>query len=258
MDLATLIGIVSAFALVIASIMMGSGLGLFIDIPSAMIVAGGTLGATMIHYPLKDVLGVFRVLRNVFLSKVWSMHDLIDRFVEFSRKSRRDGLLALERDLWTLNDGFLVRGLQLAVDGMEPDSIREILEIEIDYQQERHRLGAEILNTMGTFSPAMGMIGTLIGLIQMLRTMEDPGTIGPAMALALVTTFYGAVGANLICLPMAGKLRKRSQEETIVKEMVIAGIIAIVNGENPRIVEQKLHAFMPPHLRESRFQAGTI
>lgn len=258
MDLATLIGIVSAFALVIASIMMGSGLGLFIDIPSAMIVIGGTLGATMIHYPLKDVLGVFRVLKNVFLSKVWSMQELIDRFVEFSRKSRREGLLALERDLWTLNDGFLSRGLQLAVDGMEPDSIREILEIEIDYQQERHRLGAEILNTMATFFPAMGMIGTLIGLIQMLRTMEDPGTIGPAMALALVTTFYGALGANLVCLPMAGKLRKRSQEETMIKEMVIAGIIAIVNGENPRIVEQKLHAFMPPHLRESRFQPGTI
>ncbi len=258
MDLATLIGIVSAFALVIASIMMGSGLGLFIDIPSAMIVIGGTLGATMIHYPLKDVLGVFRVLKNVFLSRVWSMQELIDRFVEFSRKSRREGLLALERDLWTLNDGFLIRGLQLAVDGMEPDSIREILEIEIDYQQERHRLGAEILNSMATFFPAMGMIGTLIGLIQMLRTMEDPGTIGPAMALALVTTFYGALGANLICLPMAGKLRKRSQEETMIKEMVIAGIIAIVNGENPRIVEQKLHAFMPPHLRESHFQAGTI
>ena len=258
MDLATLIGIVIAFALVIASIMMGSGLGLFIDVPSAMIVVGGTLGATMIHYPLKDVLGVFRVVKNVFLSKVWSMQELIDRFVEFSRKSRREGLLALERDLWTLNDNFLTRGLQLAVDGMEPDSIREILEIEIDCQQERHRLGAEILSTMATFSPAMGMIGTLIGLIQMLRTMEDPSTIGPAMALALVTTFYGALAANLVCLPMAGKLRKRSQEETMIKEMVIAGIIAIVNGENPRIVEQKLHAFMPPHLRESRFQSGAI
>lgn len=257
MDLATLIGIVSAFALVIASIMMGSGLGLFIDVPSVMIVMGGTLGATMIHYPLKDVLGVFRVVKNVFLSKVWSMQELIDRFVEFSKKSRRDGLLALERDLWGLNDNFLARGLQLAVDGMEPDSIREILETEIDCQQERHRLGAEILSTMATFFPAMGMIGTLIGLIQMLKTMEDPGTIGPAMALALVTTFYGALGANLICLPMAGKLRKRSQEETMIKEMVIAGIVAIVNGENPRIVEQKLHAFLPPHLRESRFQEGT-
>ena len=258
MDLATLIGIVIAFALVITSIMMGSGLGLFIDVPSAMIVVGGTLGATMIHYPLKDILGVFRVVKNVFLSKVWSMQELIDRFVEFSRKSRRDGLLALERDLWTLSDNFLTKGLQLAVDGMEPDSIREILEIEIDCQQERHRLGAEILSTMATFSPAMGMIGTLIGLIQMLRTMEDPSTIGPAMALALVTTFYGALAANLVCLPMAGKLRKRSQEETMIKEMVIAGIIAIVNGENPRIVEQKLHAFMPPHLRESRFQPGAI
>lgn len=258
MDLATLIGIVSAFALVMLSIMMGSGLGIFIDVPSAMIVIGGTLGATMIHYPLKDVLSVFRVMKNVFFSRVWSGQDLINRFVDFSKKSRREGLLSLERDLDELDDNFLRRGLQLAIDGMEPDAIREILATEIDYQQERHRAGAEILNTMANFFPAMGMIGTLIGLIQMLRTMEDPSTIGPAMALALVTTFYGALGSNFVCLPMSGKLRKRSQEEALIKEMIVAGILAIANGENPRIVEQKLHAFMPPQSRESRFQAHPI
>lgn len=253
MDLATLIGIVSAFALVLLSIMMGSGLGLFIDLHSAMIVLGGTMGSTMIHYPLKDVMGVFKVLKNVFFSRVWSGEEIIDRFIEFSRKSRREGLLSLESDAWRVNDGFLAKALQLAADGTEPEAIREILETEIDYLQERHKTGADILSTMATFFPAMGMIGTLIGLIQMLKTMEDPSTIGPAMALALVTTFYGCVGANLLCLPMAGKLRKRSQEESLIKEMVIAGIISIANGENPRIVEQKLHAFIPPSLRESRF-----
>jgi chemotaxis protein MotA len=254
MDLATLIGIISAFTLVILSIMLGSGLGLFVDLHSAMIVLGGTLGATMIHYPLKDVLGVFKVVKNVFFSKVWSGQEVIDRFIDYSRTSRREGLLALESELWRTNDDFLAKGLQLAIDGMEPGTIREILETEIDYLQERHRAGAEILNTMATLFPSMGMIGTLIGLIQMLKTMEDPSTIGPAMALALVTTFYGAVGANLICIPMAGKLRKRSREETLIKEMVISGIIAVTNGENPRIIEQKLHSFVPPSSRESRFQ----
>lgn len=254
MDLATLIGIVSAFALVLVSIMMGSGLGLFLDLHSAMIVLGGTMGATMIHYPLKDVLGMFKVLKNVFFSRTWSGQALIEKLVDLSTRSRREGILALESDLRGIDDDFLEKGLQLAIDGMEPQAIQEIMETEIDYLQERHRLGAEILNSMATFFPAMGLIGTLIGLIQMLKTMEDPSTIGPAMALALITTFYGAVGANLVCLPMAGKLRKRSQEETLIKEMVISGIIAIANGENPRIVEQKLHSFVPPSLRESRYQ----
>jgi chemotaxis protein MotA len=254
MDLATLIGIVSAFALVLISIMMGSGLGLFLDLHSAMIVFGGTMGATMIHYPLKDVLGVFKVLKNVFFTQTWSGQALIKKMIDLSTRSRREGMLALEKELRGIDDGFMVKGLQLAIDGMEPRAIQEIMETEIDYLQERHRLGAEILNSMATFFPAMGLIGTLIGLIQMLKTMEDPSTIGPAMALALITTFYGAVGANLVCLPMAGKLRKRSQEETLIKEMVISGIIAIANGENPRIVEQKLHSFMPPSLRESRYE----
>ncbi len=153
-----------------------------------------------------------------------------------------------------MDDPFVAKGLQLAIDGMEPESIREIMETEVGYLQERHKAGAEILTTMATFFPAMGMIGTLIGLVQMLKTMDDPSTIGPSMAVALLTTFYGAVAANLLCLPMAGKLRKRSQEEMLVKEMVIAGIISVANGENPRIVEQKLHSFMPPSNRESRFQ----
>ena len=253
MDLATLIGIVSAFALVLISIMMGSGLGLFLDLHSAMIVIGGTMGATMIHYPLKDVLGVFKVLKNVFFTQTWSGKALIEKLVDLSTRSRKEGMLALESELRSIDDGFMVKGLQLAIDGMEPNAIQEIMETEIDYLQERHRMGAEILNSMATFFPAMGLIGTLIGLIQMLKTMEDPSTIGPAMALALITTFYGAVGANLVCLPMAGKLRKRSQEETLIKEMVISGIIAIANGENPRIVEQKLHSFVSPSLRESRY-----
>jgi chemotaxis protein MotA len=254
MDTATLFGILSAFALVLSAIWMGSELSLFFNVPSLMIVLGGTMGATMINYPIRDVLGVFKVAKNVFFSKIWSTQEIIDKFLIFSKLSRREGLLGLEGELPRLNDHFLAKGLQLAIDGIEPQAIREIMETEIDYLEARHRSGAEILSTMASFFPAMGMIGTLIGLVQMLKTMEDPGTIGPAMAVALLTTFYGAVAANLVCLPMAGKLRKRSKEETLIKEMMVNGIISIANGENPRIVEQKLHSFVSPELRESRFK----
>ncbi len=254
MDLATLIGIVLAFSLVLISIIMGSGLGLFINIPSLMIVVGGTLGATMVRHPLGEVIGMIKVVKNVFFAKTWSPEEVVDKFLDFADKSRKEGILALESELPNLDDSFLIKGLQLAIDGAEPDAIREILETEIDYLQERHQAGAEILDTMGTFFPAMGMIGTLIGLVQMLQTMEDPSTIGPAMAVALLTTFYGAVGANLVCLPMAGKLRTRSKEETLIKEMIIAGVIGLANGENPRLLEQKLHAFLPPSKRISRFE----
>jgi len=253
MDIATVVGIVSAFALVVVSIMMSGSLGLFINIPSIMIVFGGTLGATMINYPLGDVLSVVKVVKNVFFTKVWSTQEVVDRFVEFANKSRREGILALESEVPALTDPFLVKGLQLTIDGMEPEAIRDILETEIAYLEERHKSGAEILTTMATFFPAMGMIGTLIGLVQMLATMDDPSTIGPAMAVALLTTFYGAVAANLVCLPMAGKLKKRSQEETLIKEMIISGIVSVANGENPRVIEQKLHSYVAPSARTSRF-----
>lgn len=253
MDLATLIGIVSAFALVLYSISNGSGLGLFLDLHSAMIVVGGTFGATMINYPLRDVIGVFKVIRNVFFSKSWDGRELIARFVDFSKLARKEGLLSLEKELRLVDDPFLEKAVRLAIDGVEPASIQGILSSEMDSIEERHRSGADILNTMANFFPAMGMIGTLIGLIQMLKTIEDPSTIGPGMAVALITTFYGAVAANMICLPMAGKLRKRSQEELHVKEMVVAGAVSLAIGDNPRIMEQKLHSFLPPKSRESAF-----
>jgi len=145
----------------------------------------------------------------------------------------------------------LRKGVQLAIDGLEPQEISEILETEIDFVRSRHQLGAEIFTTMGTFSPALGMIGTLIGLVQMLQTMDDASKIGPAMAVALLTTFYGSIMANIVCLPIAGKLRTRSKEEVLTKEMAIQGIASLSNGDNPRILEQKLQAFIPPNQRES-------
>jgi chemotaxis protein MotA len=254
MDLATVLGIVSAFGLVVIAIFMGGGLGLFVNVPSLMIVVGGTFGTTLINFPLNDVLGVIRVVKNVFFKKRESVRDMIKRFIDFATKARREGILALESEMKNIDEEFLKKGVQLSIDGLEPDSIRDLLETEIEFVQGRHQLGAEIFTTMGTFAPALGMIGTLIGLVQMLQSMDDPSTIGPAMAVALLTTFYGSVMANLLCMPIAGKLKTRSREEVLIKEMMIEGILAIARGDNPRIVEQKLQAFIPPNMRESFFK----
>ena len=169
MDIATVLGIISAFGLVLVAILMGGGVILFVNAPSLMIVVGGTLGTTMINYPLKEVLGVIKVVKNVFFTKVLSSKDIIKQFVDFSNKARREGILALESEIKGVEEDFLRKGIQLSIDGLEPESIREILETEISFIQDRHRLGAEIFTTMGTFAPALGMVGTLIGLVQMLQ-----------------------------------------------------------------------------------------
>jgi chemotaxis protein MotA len=245
MDIATVLGILSAFGLVIAAIFMGGGLSLFVDIPSLMIVVGGTLGATMINYPLREILSVFKVVRNAFFDKNISNNEIIRMFVGYSVKSRKEGLLSLDGEIRNVKGEFFKKGIQLTVDGLEPEDIREILETEVDFIRSRHGLGAEIFTTMGSFAPALGMIGTLIGLVQMLQSMDDPGKIGPSMAVALLTTFYGSIIANFICIPIAGKLRTRSKEEMLTKEIMIQGIISLSNGDNPRILEEKLKAFIP-------------
>ena len=253
MDIATILGVISAFGLVIVAIFMGGGLALFINIPALMIVVGGTLGATMISYPLKDVIGVSNVVRKALFTQNISIKDLMSRFLDFARRSRKEGILALESEIKKVNDEFLKKGVQLSIDGLEPQEISNILETEVDFIRSRHQLGAEIFTTMGAFAPALGMIGTLIGLVQMLQSMDDPSTIGPAMAVALLTTFYGSVLANIVCIPIAGKLKTRSKEEVLTKEMAIQGIISLANGDNPRILEQKLMAYIPPNEREPAF-----
>ncbi len=254
MDIATIIGIVSAFALVIWSIMMGSSLLLFIDIPSVMIVFGGTFGCSMINYPLPDILKVMKVVKNAFFVKPATSKELIAKFVNLAGTARREGILALESALNDITDDFMKKGLQLSVDGLEPTSIKDILDTEIENIKERHKLGAEIFSTMGTFGPAMGMLGTLIGLVQMLQSMDDPSSIGPAMAVALLTTFYGSILANICCLPIAGKLRGKSAEEVAIKGIMLEGIMSIAKGDNPRLLEQKLNAFLSPDKRETSFK----
>jgi chemotaxis protein MotA len=250
MDIATVLGVVSAFGLVYMAIIMGSGISLFVDLPSLMIVVGGTLGATMINYPLKEVFGVFKVAKKALLSKNVPIRQLISRFVVFANKSRKEGILSLEGEIKNEKDEFLKKGVQLAIDGLEPQEIRSIMETEVDFVRSRHQLGAEVFATMGTFAPALGMIGTLIGLVQMLQSMDDPSKIGPSMAVALITTFYGSIMANIIFLPVSGKLKTRSKEETLAKEIMIEGILSLSNGDNPRILEQKLKAYVAPNERK--------
>jgi chemotaxis protein MotA len=249
-DIATLIGIVISFGLVIISILIGGDGLWFVNAPSVMIVFGGTMGATLLAFPLKDVLRVFNVAKHVFMHKSQSANDLIPLISGFAKKARQEGILSFESQLEEIDDPFLVKGIQMAIDGMESSAIEEVMTTEIMYINERHRLGSEIFTTMGTFAPAVGMLGTIIGLVQMLMQMEDPSQIGAPMAVALLTTFYGTLLANLVFLPVAGKLKTRSKQEILIKQMVLEGVISIQSGDNHRIVEQKLKAFISPKARE--------
>jgi chemotaxis protein MotA len=256
-DITTLIGSMVSFGLVIVSILLGGEGGWFLNYPSIMIVLGGTMGATLLAYPLSEVLGVFGVAKNVFLHRSQSAAELIPLIAGLAKKARQEGILSFESQLDQIEDPFLVKGIQMAIDGMESSAIEEVMATEIQYLEERHRLGAEIFTTMGSFAPAMGMLGTIIGLVQMLMQMKDPSQIGAPMAVALLTTFYGTILANLMFIPVAGKLRTRSKQEILIKQMVLEGVISIQSGDNHRVVEQKLKAFIPPKARAMMPQEAT-
>ncbi|MCP4679349.1 MAG: motility protein A [Deltaproteobacteria bacterium] len=251
MDIATLVGLVTAFGLVGFAIASGVGMAAFIDGQSLMIVVGGTVGAAFINYPLAQMISAGKVVKNAFLYKLVDPKEVIAQMTDFSNRARREGILALEEAVETTENAFLKKGIQLAVDGEDPQAIENILDTEIAWIKDRHRIGAEIFATLGTFAPALGLIGTLIGLVGMLQNMDDPSSIGPSMAVALLTTFYGALFANLIFNPIAGKLRTRSNEECLVWELTREGVLAISAGDNPRMVEQKLNAFLAPKLRQT-------
>lgn len=253
MDIATIIGILAAFGLMFLAIMQGGGMGMFIDGPAMLIVFGGTAGVILVNFPLKDVIGAINVAKKTFIIKETNINQLLEQLMEFANKARKEGILSLQGSIDTVDNDFLVKALQMAVDGQEPEDLKNMLHTEVDYIETRHEKGISIFESLGAISPAMGMIGTLIGLVQMLESLDDPGAIGPAMAIALLTTFYGAVMANVLFLPIAGKLRTRSKDELLYKIIIIEGMGAILSGENPRVMEQKLHAFIAPKLRESVF-----
>lgn len=229
---------------------------LFINPPSIMITFGGTLAATMIHYPMPQFLAIVPILRNVFTTSTETPNEAIDTLVNLAEKARREGLLSLEADVDMTENEFLKKGIQLVIDGTDPELVREIMEIELEYLEERHRVGVGLFEAMGFYSPAFGLVGTLIGLIGMLKALgEDINTLGPKMAIALVTTLYGAVFANFLALPIGGKLKVRSGEEIQLKQVMIQGIICIQEGNNPRIVRQKLMSFLSPAARREMEEA---
>lgn len=251
MDLATILGMVVSFGLIIAALTVGGDPLTFIDAPSMLIVFGGTIGATLTHYPLGTVFKIGTVIRKTLVSKTPASALIIEQFMDYANRARREGILALEPIIKGIDDAYMRKGLQLTVDGLEPDAIKSIMETEIGNTEGRHETGIELLNSLAAYAPALGMIGTVIGLVQMLKTMDDPSSIGPAMAVALITTFYGAVLANLVFLPMVGKLKHRSKEEILIMEMQMEGVLGISRGENPRIIMEKLSSFQPPKERKS-------
>jgi chemotaxis protein MotA len=246
MDIATLIGVIAGFTLIIASILMGGGATAFIDIPSFMITVGGMVSATLINFPMNTVLLTGGVIKNTILYQIPSPDEIIEQIVRFIRVAHKDGLLALEDKLDSIDYFFFKKGVRLAIDGVPSDVIADILNKELMISIERHKVGHKILMTMGKYAPAFGMIGTLIGLIQMLRSLNDPSQIGAGMAVALITTFYGALLANLVFVPMAGKLKERTEEEKLLRMLIIEGISAMLSDESHRIVEERLLIFLNP------------
>ncbi len=249
MDASTVIGLIVAVTLIGAAVALGDRPVQFVDAASLLIVLGGTLGVTFIKNPLGRVFSTFAVVRNAFMRKAPRPDDLIDELVALSRTARRESLLALER--LEIKDPFLARAVGLAVDGYEPETIRQMLETETAALAQRHKYGQELLEGMAASAPAFGMIGTLIGLVRMLSTLEEPSKIGPAMALAILTTLYGSLIAYLLCLPLAEKLKNRSREEVAARLLVVEGILAIVEGDHPASVQQKLTAHVAPALRRA-------
>ena len=250
MDIATIIGILLGFMVITTSIVAGGGWEIFIHIPSMAITMGGMLCATLIHFSLPQFLGIFSIVKKTIIAKVPSQSELIQKMVNYAAINRRDGALALEQEIPNLDNTFFIKGLQMLVDGRDAEQIRDFMSIEIQYLEDRHSTGKKILEFMGSAAPAFGMIGTLIGLVQMLRSLDSPDAIGGGMAVALLTTFYGALSANLIFIPLAGKLGIYSKAETTAIEMIVEGICAIAQGDNPTIVREKMQAFISQGRRE--------
>ncbi|MCP3979337.1 MAG: motility protein A [bacterium] len=247
MDFGTIIGLLLASILVLAAILTGESPIIFLNAPSALVVIGGTIGATLIRNPVGAVLGTFGVVMKAFTTKLPRPNELADEIVELARTARKNSLLSLEKV--TIENPFLAKGVQLCVDGLEPAQLRSILETDMSFTIARHKRGQEILEGIGSAAPAFGMIGTLIGLVQMLTSLDDPKSIGPAMAVAILTTLYGALMANVFALPLADKLKVRSKEEALTMAVCLEGVLAIVQGDHPASIDEKLKAFLEPKKR---------
>jgi len=249
MDLATVIGLIGAFAIVIYAMVLGGDVSLFLNLPSALIVLVGSTFTVLIKFGLSQFIGAMKVIVKAFKFKLDSPQELIGEVVELADLARKGGLLSLEGR--EVGNSFLAGGIQLLVDGHDPDVVRTLLTKDQKQSEDRHSWGAKIFEALADVAPAMGMIGTLIGLVAMLANMNDPKTIGPSMAVALLTTLYGAMLATMFARPMADKLELRSKEESRMKSLVIDALLAIQSGQNPRVIEAMLKAYLPESQRDN-------
>lgn len=229
----------------------GGHVGQLVNLPAALIVLGGTFGATLVGLSAQQLRELPAVLKQAFVHSRNDLYQVIRLLVQLSDKARRDGLLALESDAQAAPNEFLRNALQMAIDGTDPELVRDILQLEISFVEERHRQGEQIFTSMGGYAPTMGVLGTVMGLIHMMSRIENPSQMGPAIATAFVATLYGVSFANLLFLPIASKLRARHAEEILLREVIVEGVLAIQSGENPRIVEQRLRAFLSTRQKRS-------
>ncbi len=250
MDIASFIGLAGGIAVIAITILLSGDLAGYIDVPSIVCTFGGTVSMTIFAYPLKKLKEAFSAVKYVFFYKQLEAENIIKSIIDLANVARKEGLLALEEAAQQLSDSFLQKGILLIVDGTDPELVRNILETELSFIEDRHKSNQAVFEFMAAMGPGFGMLGTLIGLINMLANLSDPSTLGPNMAVAIITTLYGSLIANVFCNPVINKLKLRSSEEILMKEVMLEGMLSIQAGENPRIIEEKLKAFMAPKLRE--------
>ncbi|MEM6551912.1 MAG: MotA/TolQ/ExbB proton channel family protein [Planctomycetota bacterium] len=256
MDLGILFGLIGTWLLIVWTLLLGGKIGVYIDIPSVVLVFGASITVLFFCSPAGSIKKLPKIAKRVFFAKAPSIDQLIEDMVGYAEIARRDGILSLENSIKEVDDAFIVSGIQMAVDGTDPELIEQIMTNDLDNLVERHDSGKGLLEAVGKYAPAMGMIGTLIGLVAMLSDLSDPASIGAGLAVALLTTLYGSIVANALALPLADRLAKRSAEEVLYKTVIIKGVMSIQSGDNPRIVEQKLRTFLPPGQRAASEEAA--
>ncbi len=261
MELGSLIGFVAGIIFIFVSMLLSAGgsfgaLAGFVDYPSILIVFGGSITSLMVSYPLPTVISSLKGINLIMKQQNNDPSEIIKKIIELANLARREGLLALEEAVSDVEDQFLKKGVMLVVDGTDPELVRNILETELAYQDSRHRETSGVWETWGELAPAYGMIGTLIGLVMLLANLDDPSAIGPKMSVAILTTMYGSLLANVLCIPVANKLKYFNADEMLMKEVLIEGMLSIQAGENPRIIEEKLKSFLSPSLRASIGEEG--
>lgn len=244
MDVSTLFGMMASFVIIIVAILVSGDISSFFSLSSFLIVVGCTFAACIASYPISKIKSLWKIVKNAFYSTTYDIELTIEQFCKLSYIAKKEGLLAMESFVSHIDDDFMKKGVLLIVDGTDPEMIKKILELEVENMLDRHAEGEGILRTLGKYSPAFGMIGTLIGLINMLKNLSDVNTLGPSMGVALITTFYGSLLANALFLPLAGKLKFKSENEAKFMIMIIDGIVSVQEGDSPLVIKEKLKTYM--------------